>query len=710
VWQVGVAVLGRRFREKIEQVPIKKRRFRFRSPPPPAWSSSPHLDISETHMATDVNAGDGKISEVTSKKLGFTEDFSGIEMLAAIACNNRMGDDTDHAGGNLVVEKSTQDRTETSTSAIALAETTASFETVNISSHEDRMDGLSLQDNTVENLPRDNDGRTTENFVSSRDERLHWDLNVSMDAWEKPYDVYLRKNVVENISDDSKQNEKLQVFEGCELQRETMDIKHDIECAVQSTVDGVVSSDEHGDINIPIDLQGFSLGSDGSNGEEHELQSCSGLDRIPDKCVTTTTCNALESSTYDVAITKAPTEVVSMDVNVDPFHGSDDIITNAGASEKNGNTSLHSVTAKESNVALSYAPVSERTTIQKGDGTDTGTASGLHDDKNTPEEMTSVDICLPLELVSLEIKRVIRTTEVDAHHSDSSCKDIHASGQSGLTKDAEDQADFASVPHNAGVNSSVHVGSEEVMHKCSRNSITNLGDEGVSTSHEVHTNCGNSPPSSPGKVTIEDPSTAGCDLEISRGVKDHVFGKQNIEEFQIGFDSQYEDGELRELDVHCCKENEGDYGELEFVNNYSHNMDTSDVDDVDYLMFEKVKVGIGCREERSFVREAKNTEKNVKVRRGSSPGSDTIVERTLHCATADAVKEPSVNSETKSGADNSPVGHKISEKLTLVETEGSTMRKIPDDCMYGLNDKNCPLKVVEPKISKKDSEFVQRSR
>jgi hypothetical protein len=149
VWQVGVAVLGRRFREKIEQVPIKKRRFRFRSPPPPAWSSSPHLDISETHMATDVNAGDGKISEVTSKKLGFTEDFSGIEMLAAIACNNRMGDDTDHAGGNLVVEKSTQDRTETSTSAIALAETTASFETVNISSHEDRMDGLSLQDNTV---------------------------------------------------------------------------------------------------------------------------------------------------------------------------------------------------------------------------------------------------------------------------------------------------------------------------------------------------------------------------------------------------------------------------------------------------------------------------------------------------------------------------------------------------------------------------------
>jgi len=35
-------------------------------------------------------------------------------------------------------------------------------------------------------LSRNNDGRTTENFVSSQDERLHWDLNVSMDAWEKP--------------------------------------------------------------------------------------------------------------------------------------------------------------------------------------------------------------------------------------------------------------------------------------------------------------------------------------------------------------------------------------------------------------------------------------------------------------------------------------------------------------------------------------------
>lgn len=677
--QVGVAVLGRRFREKIEHVPIKKRRFPFRSPPPPARSSSPHLDISETHMETDVNGcdgvGSGKISEVTSEKLCYTEDFSGIEMLAAIACNNRMGDDTDHAGGNLVVEKSTQDRTETSTSAIALAETTASFETVNISSHEDTMDGSSLLDNKVENLPCDNDGRTSENFVSLRDQRLHWDLNVSMDAWEKPYDVDPRKNVVENISDDSKQNEKLQVFKGCELQRETMDIKHDMEGAVQSTVDGVVSSDEHVDINIPIDLRGFSLGSDGSNGEEHELQACSGLDRIYDKCVTTTTCNALESSACDVAITKAPTEVVSMDVNVDTFHGSDDIITNAGASEKNGNTSLDSVIAKESDVALTYAPVSERTTckvdggIQKGDGT----ASGLHDDKNTPEEMTSVDICIPLEPVFLEIKPVIRAAEVYAHHSDSHCKDIYASGQSVVTKDAKGQADIASVPHNAGVNSSVHVGSEEVMYKCSRNSITNLGDEGGSTSHGVHANYGNSPPSSLGKVTIEEPSTAGCDLEISLGVKDHIVGKQNIEEFQFGFDSQYEDGELRELDAHCCKENEGDSGELD--------MDISDVDDVDYLTYENVQVG-----------------------------SDTIVERTLHCATADAVKEPSLSSETKSGADNSPGGYKMSEKLTVVVTEGSTMRKIPDDRMDGLNDKNSPFKVVEPKISKKDFEFVQRSR
>lgn len=637
--QVGVAVLGRRFRENIEHVPIKKRRFPFRSPPPPpARLSSPHLDISETLMATDVNGGvgvgSGKISEVTSEKLGQTEDFSGIEMLAAIACNNRMVDDTDHAGGNLVVEKSTQDRTETSTSAIALAETTASLETVNISSHEDRMDGLSLQDNTVENLPSDDDGKTTENFVSSRDERLHWDLNVSMDAWEKPYDVYPQKNVVENIS-DCKQSEKLQVFEGCELQRETMDIKHDIEGAVQSTVGGVVSSDEHGDINIPVDLRVFSLGSDRSNGEEHELQACSGLDRIQDKCVTITTCNALESSTYDVTITKTSTEVVSMDVNVDPFHGSDDIITNTGASEKNGNISLDSVIAKESDVALTYAPVSERTTykidgaIQKGDGTDTGTASGLHDDENTPEEMTSVDICLPLEPVPLEIKPVIRAAEVDAHYSESHCKDIHVSGQSVVTKGAKGQADIASVPHNAGVNSSLHVGSE------------------------------------------------------------------------------YEDGELRELNVHCCKENEGAYGELEFVNNYSHTMDTSDVDDVDYLTYEKVQVGIGCREERSFVR---NTEKNVEVQQGSSLGSDTIIERTGHFATVDALKEPLVRSETKSGADNSPLGHKISDKLTVGVTEGSTMRKIPDDCMDGLNEKNCPLEVVEPKISEKDSEFVQRSR
>lgn len=40
-WQLGVAVLGRRFAEKMVDVPIKKRRFSVRSPSPPPRTPSP---------------------------------------------------------------------------------------------------------------------------------------------------------------------------------------------------------------------------------------------------------------------------------------------------------------------------------------------------------------------------------------------------------------------------------------------------------------------------------------------------------------------------------------------------------------------------------------------------------------------------------------------------------------------------------------------
>ncbi|PQQ20620.1 proline--tRNA ligase chloroplastic/mitochondrial [Prunus yedoensis var. nudiflora] len=89
--KLGVAVLGRRFGDKIEHVPIKKRRFMVRSPSPPPHLSSPHLEDNQPPL-------DGRRA-------------------SAAACNNSINDDVNPVEGNSVGEDLSQDGKEASTSA-----------------------------------------------------------------------------------------------------------------------------------------------------------------------------------------------------------------------------------------------------------------------------------------------------------------------------------------------------------------------------------------------------------------------------------------------------------------------------------------------------------------------------------------------------------------------------------------------------------------
>ncbi|XP_039004528.1 uncharacterized protein LOC120131643 [Hibiscus syriacus] len=55
--KLGGDVLGRRFSEKVENVPIKKRWFMFRSPSPPTpISTCLHLEASEEHVGFQTTA------------------------------------------------------------------------------------------------------------------------------------------------------------------------------------------------------------------------------------------------------------------------------------------------------------------------------------------------------------------------------------------------------------------------------------------------------------------------------------------------------------------------------------------------------------------------------------------------------------------------------------------------------------------------------
>ncbi|XP_010676444.2 uncharacterized protein LOC104892262 [Beta vulgaris subsp. vulgaris] len=263
----GVSTSGCRFSDKAEHVPIKKRRFLFRSPsPPPPTTISPcteetadhtrSQDVSEKLLllpcSSDINSGqivdnDSSIDAKKSAKFGdrFDEDFSGISILAAAACSSSLGRDCGYMeDGSGVEESSVLERSRDvsinteapssskgrlnedilnssemssgATSSCVYTEPVgeiASISSTVSSSQEVATVGKDVKDASMgaDSLTFSGDAsfskdeETVRNQgILSRDVRLHWDLNVVMDAWEQPLDdLEAQDNVAYNTTHDA---------------------------------------------------------------------------------------------------------------------------------------------------------------------------------------------------------------------------------------------------------------------------------------------------------------------------------------------------------------------------------------------------------------------------------------------------------------------------------------------------------------------------
>ncbi|CAN0891770.1 hypothetical protein LINGRAHAP2_LOCUS17166 [Linum grandiflorum] len=90
-----VAILGRRFSNKIEDIPLKKRRrFLVRSPSPPPPVSRNEDPEPDSQLKSESEAGD--LDSTKGDPQQKSEDFSGLDILAAGASNNMTGQ-VDHA-------------------------------------------------------------------------------------------------------------------------------------------------------------------------------------------------------------------------------------------------------------------------------------------------------------------------------------------------------------------------------------------------------------------------------------------------------------------------------------------------------------------------------------------------------------------------------------------------------------------------------------
>lgn len=254
--KLGVSVLGCRFSERAEHVPIKKRRFLFRSPSPPPTVPAPCSEKSglllkpksdlhqELHnklldkSQSFVTKADASISHLDrtldtkldidvknlvreNDKIDETEDFSGISILAAAACSNCTGEDDDHAELGSGMEESIMheaafegsnnescslskgiSKEDSSYAEISREGTGSCVSIVPVEVAVSSRTGNSPKKCVPEDTLMEDHSMTTSKDLSSkkddetvglqesssRDDRLHWDLNTVMDAWEQPFD------------------------------------------------------------------------------------------------------------------------------------------------------------------------------------------------------------------------------------------------------------------------------------------------------------------------------------------------------------------------------------------------------------------------------------------------------------------------------------------------------------------------------------------
>ncbi|KAK2653968.1 hypothetical protein Ddye_013824 [Dipteronia dyeriana] len=680
--KLGVAVLGRRFSDKMENVPIKKRKYNFWSPSPPPRTPSPHSKVAQhasgqgaspnssgkrVHLAVDTSTAaivsplgvDGKVLEAMNGKLDFREDFSGIEMLAEAACSDSIDVNVDHTVENPVAEESACREND---SPMLKEDTGVSLETTNLSpnddtSVQDRVEESSVEDTTPaveQKSPCLKDNKMVESSVSLSKDRSFWDLNVVMDDWQQPSDIVnVEANTVESDSVDK--SEKLNVLKNGETDRETVEtdvVKDD------DLVNKLVSSEVHRKTDVHSDSGGSSFGS---NRQDNHLEACSGLDDNHDEC-------GVDG--------KPSAEVVRVDqcLSNGPYPSNMESSTSPPLEEKTKTGLIDRIACVENvqveeqhDVASPYVPPAldgvthevDSTALKVGDE-DSARAFSLNNETSVPQEASCIENCKPSSTVSPAVEPVCEVEKADVSNVSLRCEDVSTSSapfeevQPIVAEEKNPLADDAFPSHTSEIDSSVHAGSEEAIYVSSGNLTATVEPVSGFTAQE---DCIDYAPTKIlGEINNEDPNNEIREFDAAQNDKGNVIGVKNSSELQAGYDSQFEDGELRETDVRCWHENEGDSTEIEQVDYESE-----------------------CDGERLCVSEAEGSENKMKFESGSNQGFSDVTEKRIEvCIIGDASRD-----------------HLTSSKIRSLEaTDGSKLKKYGVDCEDVVNSKDFGSNVV----------------
>jgi hypothetical protein len=577
-----------------------------------------------------------KTSEVHDK-FDYSDDFSGIEILAAVACNNGMINDAAREESS-ILEESTREGVGSSSSAVPFKETVASPKDM---ADEDRPDAFQNSEVTVLHASAGTkDSGTGEGSLLSRDEMLNLDLNVT---WEQTCDTSIF---------DSSEND----LQSCEVKPEALE--------QQNRPDRVVLSDLLGD-NTSVDLIGLSLGTCESIREEPESEACSlhdGKHGKHEECFPSPTGNALEPSICDVANAEASSQAVYGDKSLDhPSCNTLPSLTLKQCSEMCSTDEqvikvlcTESLQVESCNVSPHHQPNLERVpsgidlSISNDNGENSQIATCPHEDGKL--NTSSLENCQPIGPAWLGVEsggQEEESGERQCSPNRSACLSSEK-GQPVMEVDANGTNE-ASAANKAEAHSPVQAGSEELMQKSSADSTVTPGD--ACGTH------GNGFTSGSAKVNMEDLEDDSFESDVYQADKVHIVGINGLE-LQAGYDSPFEDGELRESDAQYYWDENGEDGEVE---------------QVDY--------GSECDEERLCVLD---NEKEMKVERGSSSGSDYVSRKIEQCGLGDSLRDGLLSPKTRTSFVtidkdflSGVVGSKASDRdfLSSIEESNAIFRK-----------------------------------
>ncbi|KAK8662613.1 hypothetical protein V6N13_092182 [Hibiscus sabdariffa] len=542
--KLGVDVLGQHLSERVENVPIKKRRFMFRSPsPPPPITPCLHLETSEKNVdfqtTPDQSCGssaeqrqqltksdcsatshapsinDEKISEV----INGVEDFSGIEILAAADCSDSICNDVTEYEGN-PVEESTQERIQSSVSSIHLEESTASPETACCfpkgSVNESKSEGSSFQDNSfvvLYEVPSDKD------TIPER----------SVSLCEFPSGKAMDLSVNESKSEDSS------------LQDNSFAVLHEIPSDKNTPPERFIPLPDDRllwDLNVPVDAWPCDRGNVDSQNDSvgnvsvrsEELQTTESQD------IKTDTTNDVVSSDVDGS-NRMTSDLISSPIGTDDLgtekwesgHGSQDV----------GDDTTNEVVSSEVDGGIRMT--SDLRSMPVGT-----------DDLSSEEQESGYDS----QYVKKYTTKEVGSSDVDGGNCMTSDSRIMPVGTDDLSTEKQESEGCS------GYDSHLQTKEPQDMKNGTKNEVISSDvDGGNKMTSDLRTI-----PLGTDDCSIEKQGSKGCS----------------------GYDSQFEDGVLRETDVQCWEE----------------------IEQVDY--------DTDFEEERLFGLDAESCEQEVKVDRGSN--------------------------------------------------------------------------------------------